>query len=77
MDLLDQEIVRAVASAGSCKSAPAPDKMTMPAFHHSVFIGQMPILLPTNSVKALKNNSNKTGIHYFFHKEINADDIVE
>jgi len=31
--------------------------ITMPVLHHSVFTGQMPCLLPTNSVKSLKANT--------------------
>jgi len=50
LDLLEQEIV--VSGSGIsyaiCKSAACPRQMTTPAPHHSVFTGQMPLILPPN-----------------------------
>jgi len=38
-----------------CKSAPCPRHITMPAFHHSVFLqAGCPFCRPSNSVEALK-----------------------
>jgi len=47
LDLLEQEIVSGSGiSWVICKSAPRPRQITTPAFHHSVFAGQMPFLPP-------------------------------
>jgi len=52
--LLKQETVSGIGiSWAVCKSPPCSRQITMPAPQHSVFIGQMPFLSPTNSVIAL------------------------
>ena len=56
LDLLEQETVNGSGiSWAICKSAPRPRQITMPAYHHSVFLqARCPSCCPTNSVKALK-----------------------
>jgi len=48
----------AKASAGQYANLHLAPDTTMPASYESVFTDQMPFLLPTNSVKALKVITN-------------------
>jgi len=54
LDLLEQEIV---SGSGICKSAPRLRQVTMPASHHSVFTGRMPLLPPNKLHQACKKTT--------------------
>jgi len=58
LDILQQEIVVAVASAGPYAYLHlAPDRITMPASHHSVFTGRMPFLPPNQQHQSTECNT--------------------
>ena len=64
LDLLEQEIVSGSGiSWAICKSAPYSRQTTMPALHHSVFIGQMPFLPPNQQCQSTE------GIHIIHKKQ--------
>jgi len=55
--LLKQEIVSGSGiSWATCKSAPHPKQITMPAPHHSVFTGWMPFLPPNQQRQSIEGN---------------------
>jgi len=56
LDLLEQETLSGSGiNWATCKSAPHPKQITMPALHHSVFLqAGCPSCYPTNRIKAQK-----------------------
>jgi len=57
LDLLEQEIVSGSGISWTiCKSAPRPRQITMPASHHSVFMGWMHFLPPSQQRQSTEGN---------------------
>jgi len=69
VDLMDQEIVSGSGiSWATCKSAPRPRQITMPASHHSVFY--RPDILPATQPTASSNwrhNYQLTVVSYYYY----------
>jgi len=62
LNLLEQEKVSASGiSWTTCKSAPRPREITMPASYYSVFTGRLPFLPPNQQRQSIK------GISISFH----------